>query len=177
MTESERTPGRNQQVTDEELMTVLRNRDEPFATAADVAEEVAIGRRAVHNRLHGLMKEGYINARKIGNRVVWYPFQVSGFADPDTIAEVGEGAEILIEGPEFDPLVCWIYGRYGDGETFEDWPGNNSETMGLISKENDIRRFEYDPYNQTIQTEGGEEFANVVANSNVPDEAFVIPDR
>lgn len=62
---------RTKEVSDKELIDVLRKTDEPVLTASEVADEVSIGRQAVADRLGELSKVDGV-CRKKPNRDVFY---------------------------------------------------------------------------------------------------------
>jgi|AntDeeMetagen134_2_1112570.scaffolds.fasta_scaffold08017_1 DNA-binding Lrp family transcriptional regulator len=63
----------NTPVSDEELLSVFRESENPFLTANDVAEEVSIGRRHVHDRLMRLAEDGELETRTVGARArAWW---------------------------------------------------------------------------------------------------------
>lgn len=65
--------GRPPQVTDEEILEVLRESGDPVLIASEVAEELPIGRRGVYNRLEQLAEDGRLGRKKIGGRgTVWW---------------------------------------------------------------------------------------------------------
>lgn len=68
-------PGRKPTVSDEEILTVFVNAEDPVLMADEVAESLPIGRRAVYNRLRSLEDQGVLQSKKAGARstVWWYP--------------------------------------------------------------------------------------------------------
>jgi len=72
-------PGRKPTVSDEEIMAVFVNAEDPVLMADEVAESLPIGRRAVYNRLRSLEKQGVLQSKKTGARstVWWYPGETS----------------------------------------------------------------------------------------------------
>lgn len=68
-------PGRKPTVSDEEILAVFENAEDPVLMADEVAESLTIGRRAVYNRLRDLEKRGILESKKTGARstVWWYP--------------------------------------------------------------------------------------------------------
>ncbi|OYR56477.1 HTH domain-containing protein [Halorubrum halodurans] len=68
-------PGRKPTVSDEEILTVFVNAEDPVLMADEIAESLPIGRRAVYNRLRSLEEEGVLKSKKTGARstVWWYP--------------------------------------------------------------------------------------------------------
>lgn len=72
-------PGRKPTVSDEEILAVFVNADDPVLMADEVAESLPIGRRAVYNRLRSLEDQGVLQSKKTGARstVWWYPGETS----------------------------------------------------------------------------------------------------
>ena len=68
-------PGRKPMVSDEEILAVFVNAEDPVLMADEVAESLPIGRRAVYNRLRSLEDQGVLQSKKTGARstVWWYP--------------------------------------------------------------------------------------------------------
>ncbi len=68
-------PGRKPEVSDEEILAVFKDAEDPVLMAEEVAEELPIGRRAVYDRLRKLESEGILKSKKTGARssVWWYP--------------------------------------------------------------------------------------------------------
>ncbi|MFC6823454.1 hypothetical protein [Halopelagius fulvigenes] len=65
--------GRKPRVTDEDLLNVFRESDEPVLSTAEVAEQVPIKRRGTLNRLQTLKEDGYLESKQIGGRnTVWW---------------------------------------------------------------------------------------------------------
>lgn len=67
--------GPKPQVTDDEILTVFREADDPVLIASEVAEHLPIKRRGVYDRLKDLREQGKIKSKKVGGRstVWWYP--------------------------------------------------------------------------------------------------------
>ena len=60
-------------VTDDEIITVFRETDDPILTAGDVAEAVGVTRQAINFRLHRLNTQGRLETREVGSRArVWW---------------------------------------------------------------------------------------------------------
>ncbi len=68
-------PGRKPTVSDEEILAVFVNAEDPVLMADEVAKSLPIGRRAVYNRLRSLEEQGILESKKTGARstVWWYP--------------------------------------------------------------------------------------------------------
>lgn len=61
------------EVTDEELLGVLREADSPVLSARMIADELPIGRQAVYERLYRLHDAGRVEKLKVGAQaVVWW---------------------------------------------------------------------------------------------------------
>ncbi len=60
-------------VSDSEIIAVISDQDDPFVTAAEVAELFGMTRQWAHNRLQDLHDTGRINRKKSGPRnVIWW---------------------------------------------------------------------------------------------------------
>lgn len=65
--------GRPPRVSDDEILDVFRDSDDPVLIASEVAEELPIGRRGVYKRLEQLHEEERLGRKKIGGRgTVWW---------------------------------------------------------------------------------------------------------
>lgn len=66
-------PGPNPTVSDEELLAIFRETDDPVLSTAEVAEMVPLQRRSVYARLAPLRDEGRLASKQIGGRnTVWW---------------------------------------------------------------------------------------------------------
>lgn len=68
-------PGRKPTVSDDEILQVFRNADDPVLTTIEVANGVDLGRRGTFDRLEQLADEGPLVMKKVGEKgaVWWYP--------------------------------------------------------------------------------------------------------
>lgn len=65
--------GRPPRVSDDEILAVFRESQDPVLIASEVAAELPIGRRGVYKRLEQLAEEGELGRKKIGGRgTVWW---------------------------------------------------------------------------------------------------------
>lgn len=65
--------GRPRTVTDDDIVTVLREADTPVLTTAMIAEELPIGSRGLLDRLKALREEGRLESLDVGPRAqVWW---------------------------------------------------------------------------------------------------------
>lgn len=92
-------PGRNSTVDDLDVLRVLRAGETPVLTAAMIADELPIGRRATLNRLKDLHERGLIEQMDVGPRgQIWWPAEdgleslpgFGMFADDEAFTEVVE---------------------------------------------------------------------------------------
>lgn len=65
-------PGPKPDVPDGEIVTAIDRRDQPFATAKDVAEIVGLSRWRTSQRLERLADEGAVERGKVGERTTIY---------------------------------------------------------------------------------------------------------
>ena len=87
---------------DDDIVEAIRAVEYPVARAKDVAERVDVGKRAVLNRLEGLVEEGRVERLDVGARsAVWWvadsETETIAFENGSTI-EVGDPAEGELEG-------------------------------------------------------------------------------
>jgi GTP-sensing pleiotropic transcriptional regulator CodY len=60
-------------VTDDEIISVFHEAEDPILTAGDVAEAVGVTRQSINSRLHRLNSEGRLETREVGSRArVWW---------------------------------------------------------------------------------------------------------
>lgn len=65
--------GRRPRVTDEEILAVLRNADDPVLSTAEIADRLPIERRSTLDRLRTLEERGLLLSKSIGGRnTVWW---------------------------------------------------------------------------------------------------------
>ncbi|PHQ38980.1 hypothetical protein DJ69_08525 [Halorubrum persicum] len=66
-------PGRKPRVTDEEILQLFRETDDPVLSTGEVTEQLSIGRSATYKRLKSLREGGRLQAKTIGkkNTVYW----------------------------------------------------------------------------------------------------------
>ena len=55
-------------VSEQDILRVFDAADEPFLTAREIADELPIGRDAVHHRLSQMEEEGLVGKKKTGAR-------------------------------------------------------------------------------------------------------------
>jgi len=67
------TPGREPEVSDDEILAVFEDADDPVLSTKEVADAVGLGRRGILDRLNQLAEERSLERKKIENsRVVWW---------------------------------------------------------------------------------------------------------
>lgn len=72
MTDSAK-PGPNPTVTDEEIVSLFRETDDPVLSTAEVTDRISLKRRSVYDRLSALVENGRLNQKEIGGRnTVWW---------------------------------------------------------------------------------------------------------
>ncbi|NHX36301.1 MULTISPECIES: helix-turn-helix transcriptional regulator [Halolamina] len=74
------------------LLVFDRLADEEPLTTAEVAEELPIGRRALHDRLEKMHRDGDLGKKDFGNRVVWWA-EVAPELDPELADELDATAD------------------------------------------------------------------------------------
>ena len=66
-------PGRKPTVSDDEIIEVFKQADDPVLTTSEVAEAIDIGRRGAYDRLQSLAGEDRIEMKKVGETgAVWW---------------------------------------------------------------------------------------------------------
>ncbi|QSX00732.1 winged helix-turn-helix domain-containing protein [Haloterrigena alkaliphila] len=65
--------GRNTRVPDEDILSVLRESDDPVLSTAEVADRLPIERRSTLNRLRALEEQEFVESKQIGGRnTIWW---------------------------------------------------------------------------------------------------------
>lgn len=65
--------GRKSHVSDEEILDVFRESEDPVLTSVELAEQFDITQQAAYNRLSNLVGSGEIERKKVGGKaVVWW---------------------------------------------------------------------------------------------------------
>jgi len=62
------TAGRPEKESDEAILEVFQQSEDPFLIASEVAEDLSIGQRATYKRLKKLEKDGKLESKSIGGR-------------------------------------------------------------------------------------------------------------
>lgn len=66
-------PGRKPRVTDEEILQLFREADDPVLSTAEVTEQLPIKRSGTYKRLVALREEGQLTGKEIGGRnTIWW---------------------------------------------------------------------------------------------------------
>ena len=69
----ESKPGPTPRVSDDEIIDLFRDTDDPVLSTAEVTEQVPLKRRATYNHLRSLADEGRLESKQIGGRnTVWW---------------------------------------------------------------------------------------------------------
>ncbi|ELY64887.1 hypothetical protein [Natrinema versiforme] len=64
--------GRPPDVTDEEILQVFRESDEPVLFTGEVSDQLSIGRDGTLKRLKELEDDGHLSQKQRGNVMVWW---------------------------------------------------------------------------------------------------------
>lgn len=62
----------NRKITDEKLLNIFEDSEDPYLTASEIADELSVTRQAVHNRLQDLHERDVIDRKKTGRTVGWW---------------------------------------------------------------------------------------------------------
>jgi len=66
-------PGPKPSVTDEEILDLFRESDDPALSTMEVTEQLSLKRRSVYDRLESLVEEGKLESKPIGGRnTIWW---------------------------------------------------------------------------------------------------------
>jgi DNA-binding IclR family transcriptional regulator len=70
---SDTTPGRKPRVTDDEILQLFRDTDDPVLSTAEVTEQLPVKRSATYKRLSALREDGQLTGKDIGGRnTIWW---------------------------------------------------------------------------------------------------------
>lgn len=73
MSMSGSSPGRPRKVSDEDILAVFKEAEDPVLSTAEVSKELPIQRSATYKRLSALREAGALNGKEIGGRnTVWW---------------------------------------------------------------------------------------------------------
>lgn len=66
-------PGRNREISDEEILTAFRSSSDPVLTTSEVSSQFDITHRGVRERLEKLEEGGSLKSKKVGAKAkVWW---------------------------------------------------------------------------------------------------------
>jgi hypothetical protein len=66
-------PGPTPRISDDEILAIFQDTDDPVLSTAEVTEQIPLKRRATYNRLRSLADEGRLESKQIGGRnTVWW---------------------------------------------------------------------------------------------------------
>jgi predicted nucleotidyltransferase len=132
------------EVTDEVILSVLRQGDAPAVTATEVAAEVDMTRRAVTRRLKRMHDEGLVGRKEVGARaVVWWLTEDDTDAGSTTHEQAFEdfAARVTEQWPEKIEQII-LYGSTARGEA----RGIDSDVdVMLITPTEQAKETVYDP--------------------------------
>lgn len=64
--------GRKPDVSDDEILAVLREASDPVLSTSEIAAELPIGETGVYKRLKALEGAGRVESKEIGNALAWW---------------------------------------------------------------------------------------------------------
>lgn len=66
-------PGRKPRVTDDEILQLFQETDDPVLSTAEVTEQLPIKRSATYKRLSAIRDDGQLTGKDIGGRnTIWW---------------------------------------------------------------------------------------------------------
>jgi len=65
-------PGRDERVSDIEILREVALSPDPIVTAKEMADRVDYTRQGINNRLNGLIDDGFLERREVGSKAVVY---------------------------------------------------------------------------------------------------------
>jgi predicted ArsR family transcriptional regulator len=97
-----------EKVTEQDILKVFDAAEDPFLTAAEIADQLPISRQAVHHRLETMREKGLVDKKKTGARGAGWWATVAPRLAPD-VAEQADTADrenaVALDDlkSEFDP--------------------------------------------------------------------------
>jgi len=89
---------RDRKISEQDILKVFEESDEPFLTATEVAAELPVSRQAVNYRLDKMHEKGLVGKKKTGaSSVGWWAEVAPRLAD-ETAARVRESKEDFERG-------------------------------------------------------------------------------
>lgn len=64
--------GRKPTVSDQEILAVFRETEDPVLTSGEIAEQISLSRRGVGNRLDKLHEDGQLERKQVGKPYVYF---------------------------------------------------------------------------------------------------------
>ena len=69
----DKRPGRKPRVSNEEIIDIFKQSEDPVLTASELAEQIPITRRSTYDRLVSLEEDGILHSKKVGGRTtIWW---------------------------------------------------------------------------------------------------------
>jgi len=66
-------PGPTPRISDDEILAIFQDTDDPVLSTSEVTEQIPLKRRATYNRLRSLADGGRLESKQIGGRnTVWW---------------------------------------------------------------------------------------------------------
>jgi GTP-sensing pleiotropic transcriptional regulator CodY len=66
-------PGRKPTVSDDDILEVFQESEDPALTTSEVADKIGLGRRGAFDRLRQLSEEGSLEMKKVGETgAIWW---------------------------------------------------------------------------------------------------------
>jgi predicted nucleotidyltransferase len=132
------------EVADEEILSVLRERDTPVVTATEIANEIDMTRQAVTRRLKRMHDEGLVGRKEVGARaVVWWLTETATDTEDTPHEQAFEdfAARVTDQWPdEIEQII--LYGSTARGEAH----GIDSDVdVMLVTPTDQARETVYDP--------------------------------
>ena len=64
--------GREETISDEEILRVFEDADDPVLSTTDVATEIEFSNSGAGDRLHPLADSGYLERKEVGRTLIWW---------------------------------------------------------------------------------------------------------
>lgn len=66
-------PGRKPTISDEEILAIIQEIEDPVATTREIADAIELSRRGTYQRLEQLADDGLLRKKKVGETgAVWW---------------------------------------------------------------------------------------------------------
>jgi predicted ArsR family transcriptional regulator len=92
-----------EKISDQDILKVFDNTDDPFLTASEIADQLPVSRQAVNYRLDRMHEEGLVGRKKTGARAVGWWAKVAPRLSDESAERVERAREEIDRGDVVAP--------------------------------------------------------------------------